>query len=193
MAMWFSAVMAIPQNGIEWGFEERGLKNIPTTADALPALLDPAVETLFASTGVLTPKELKSRYEVYSEQYILAIEVEAKLVIEMATTGIYPAALSYLIENTDAMAAAAAMNITFENTVAEKIADATNKMMATVEKLRSAIEKHDFSSTEEHMKYCATDIRSLMDETRVYADTLEGYIANKLWPYPKYSEMLFIK
>lgn len=180
----------------EWhrmAVEERGLKNIPTTADALPALLDPAVERLFSSTGVLTPKELKSRYEVYSEQYILAIEVEAKLVIEMATTGIYPAALSYLIENTDAMAAAAAMNITFENSVAEKIAEATNKMMATVEKLRSAIEKHDFPSTEAHMKYCAGEIRSLMDETRIYADTLEGYISNKLWPYPKYSEMLFIK
>ena len=59
---------------------ERGLKNIPTTADALPAFKDPAVVSLFEDTGVLSPVELESRFDVYSEQYILSIEVEAKLV-----------------------------------------------------------------------------------------------------------------
>ena len=51
---------------------------------------------LFENTGVLSPVELASRYEVYSEQYILSIEVEAKLVSEMATTMIYPAAIEPL-------------------------------------------------------------------------------------------------
>ena len=72
--------------------EKNGLLNIPTTADALPHLNSKEVKALFKSTGVLSPAELKSRYEVYAEQYILAIEVEAKLVVEMATTMIYPAA-----------------------------------------------------------------------------------------------------
>ena len=65
--------------------EERGLKNIPTTPDALQAFLAPDVIDLFDKTGVLTPVELASRYEVYAEQYVLTVEVEAKLVAEIAT------------------------------------------------------------------------------------------------------------
>ena len=65
--------------------EERGLKNIPTTADALPALNEDYIVKLFESTGVLSPVELASRYEVYSEQYVLSIEVEAKLVVDMGS------------------------------------------------------------------------------------------------------------
>ena len=56
-----------------------------------------------------------------------------------------------------------------------------------------AIEKHDFASTEEHMQYCANEIRGLMDEVRSHADILEAEVADELWPLPKYSEMLFIK
>ena len=73
----------------EWhraAVEERGLKNIPTTADALSAYKDPEVIKLFQTTGVLSPKELASRFSVYAEQYILSIEMEAKIVVDIATT-----------------------------------------------------------------------------------------------------------
>ncbi len=76
--------------------EERGLRNIPTTADALPALADESVIALFERTGVLSPVELESRYEVYSEQYILSIGVEAKTTAEIAKTMLYPAAMAYV-------------------------------------------------------------------------------------------------
>jgi glutamine synthetase len=180
----------------EWhrmAVEERGLKNIPTTADALSAFLDPAVESLFARTGVLTPTELKSRYSVYSEQYILSIEMEAKIVVEMATTSIYPAAVSYLTELADGISAASSLGFSLDGNLASTIAENVNGMMASVEKLRSALSSHDFSSTHAHMKFCADTVRSLMVETRSYADTLEKYVADKVWPFPKYAEMLFIK
>ncbi len=173
--------------------EERGLKNIPTTADALPALLEDSVKALFASTGVLTPVELESRYEVYSEQYVLAIDVEAKLVIDMATTSIYPAAMSYLSGLTDTIAGAKEIGITIDSTTAASVASNADAMMASISKLSDAITVHDFSSTEEHMQYCAGTICGLMDETRGYADLLETIVADELWPLPKYSEMLFIK
>ena len=83
----------------EWhrmAVEERGLKNLPTTADALPYLQDESVKALFASTGVLSEVELKSRYEVYAEIYVLSMAVEANLVVDMAKTIIYPAAMKYL-------------------------------------------------------------------------------------------------
>jgi len=173
--------------------EERGLKNIPTTADALPALREASVKKLFSTTGVLSPVELESRFAVYSEQYILAIELEAKLVVEMAKSIIYPAAITYLSELAAAGASMAELNIELDNSVAATVAAETNAMMAAVSKLSAAMKQHDFASTEEHMQFLAKDIRGLMDEVRLHADALENEVADELWPLPKYREMLFIK
>jgi glutamine synthetase len=85
----------------EWhkmAVEERGLLNLPTTADALPMLKAKHIEELFERTGVLSAVELESRFEVYAEQYIQVIEMEAKLAIDLAKTVIYPAAFRYLSE-----------------------------------------------------------------------------------------------
>ncbi|MFT5082093.1 MAG: glutamine synthetase [Lentisphaeria bacterium] len=180
----------------EWhrdAVEVNGLKNIPNTADALPAFLEESVKILFESTGVLSPVELKSRYEVYSEQYILAIEVEAKLVVDMAVTSIYPAAMAYFSELSSTIASASSMGIDIDASTAKKLAAEANAMMKAVASLSSALEEHNFSSEEAHMQYCAKDVRPLMDEVRSHADTLEGIVPNAAWPFPKYSEMLFIK
>jgi len=177
----------------EMAVKERGLKNIPNTADALPELLDESVKQLFASTGVLSPIELQSRYEVYAEQYILTIEMEAKLVVDMAKTTIYPAAISYLSELAMVNSSMTEMGVELDSSVAKKIAAESNAMMAAVAKLSTALGKHDFSSTEEHMQFCANEIRGSMDEIRVHADALEADVADELWPLPKYQEMLFIK
>ncbi|MFT7559363.1 MAG: glutamine synthetase [Flavobacteriales bacterium] len=180
----------------EWhkmAVEERGLKNIPTTADALPAFKEDSVKALFESTGVLSAVELESRYEVYSEQYILSIEVEAKLSIDMATTGVYPAAMGYLTELTSAITCASDAGITLDSTVAKSIAADADTMMKAVAELATAIDKEDFATVEDHMKYCADTIRGLMDDVRSYADSLESSVADSAWPFPKYSEMLFIK
>ena len=112
--------------------EERGLKNIPTTADALPVLLSEDIQGLFERTGVLSPKEVTSRYEVYAEQYILSIEVEAKLVVDMATTMIYPAAVNYLSTLTETLSAAKALSITLDSGVATRIATTANASAAAV-------------------------------------------------------------
>ncbi len=180
----------------EWhkmAVEERGLKNIPTTADALPALKDDDVIKLFESTGVLSPRELASRFEVYAEQYILSIEVEAKLVIDMAKTIIYPAAMRYLSDLAMASASMADMDIELDDSTAKTVASASNAMLTAVSKLSDALAKEDHGSEEEHMQFCANDILSLMNEVRSHADVLETEVADEAWPLPKYQEMLFIK
>ncbi len=177
----------------EMAVKERGLKNIPTTADALPALKEASVKALFESTGVLSPVELESRFEVYSEQYVLAIEVEAKLVVDMATTIIYPAGTRYLSDIAMSNASAAEMGVALDNSIAASVANEINGMTSAVDKLSAAMAKHDFKSTEAHMQFCANDIRSLMDEVREHADALETLVADDMWPLPKYQEMLFIK
>ncbi len=180
----------------EWhkaAVEERGLKNIPTTADALPAFTEASVIDLFERTGVLSPVELQSRFEVYSEQYILSIDVEAKLVSEIAKTTIYPAAMNYLSELAGTSLNMLEMDIKLDNSVAQKVAEETNAMMSAVEKLSAAMSKHDFASVEEHMQFCAKEICPLMLEVRSHADILETEVADELWPLAKYREMLFIK
>ncbi len=180
----------------EWhkmAVEERGLSNLRTTADALPTLKADYIEDLFKKTGVLTPVELESRFEVYAEQYILSIEVEAKLVVNMAKTIIYPAAVEYLAKLSSTIASLKDLGIGFETESAKTIADLTNSMVTATGKLSTAMHKHDFASTEEQMQYCAQTIRPLMDEVRSYADALEGEVADSFWPLPTYQEMLFIK
>ena len=172
---------------------ERGLKNIPTTADALPAFREASVVKLFESTGVLSPVELESRFEVYAEQYVLSIEVEAKLVIDMAKTLIYPAAIDYLSTLASTGASLSAMGVELDNTAAKTVAEHANAMMTAVAKLSEALGQEGFGSTEEHMQFCANVIRSLMEEVRRSADALEAEVADELWPLPKYQEMLFIK
>jgi glutamine synthetase len=142
---------------------------------------------------VFSPVELESRFEVYAEQYILSIEVEAKLVIEMAKTMIYPAATQYLAELSMANNGMAELGIEMDNAIALSIANETNAMVAAVAELSSAIKQHDFDSVEAHMNYCAHDIRGLMVKVRTHVDALEAEVADDLWPLPKYREMLFIK
>ncbi len=180
----------------EWhteAVEQRGLLNIPTTADALPHLKSDPIKKLFSNTGVLSPTELESRYEVYAEQYILSIEVEAKLVCDMAKTLIYPAALRHLSECAGAIANLSDVGIDMDKTAVEKVAGLAKDLLSGASELESAIAKHDFGSSEEHMNYCADTIRGLMDNVRAAADALEGEVADDLWPLPTYEEMLFIK
>ncbi len=173
--------------------EERGLPNLRTTADALPVLKDPMIEELFDRVGVLTPVELESRFDVYAEQYVQTIEVEARLVISMAKTIIYPAAVRYLSDLGSAIANLSSIGITIEKETAEKVATLLQSMTDNVGKLTAALGSHDFDTTEAHMQYCAQTLRPLMDKVREYADALEGEIADDLWPLPTYQEMLFVK
>ncbi|WP_029151661.1 glutamine synthetase III family protein [Methylovulum miyakonense] len=180
----------------EWhkmAVEERGLRNLRTAADALPVLKEKEIEALFDGLGVLSPVELASRFDIYAEQYILAIEVEAKLVISMAKTGIYPAVVKYLSDLSGTISCLKSNGVELGNENLIKVSTTLNTMMATVGKLSNALGQHDFADTEGHMQFCAKTIRPLMDEVRSYADALESEVADELWPFPTYQEMLFIK
>jgi glutamine synthetase len=148
---------------------------------------------LFKSTGVLSPAELASRFEVYAEQYILSIEMETNLVVDLASTRIYPATVAYL----DSLASAASnlngLDIEMSHNSIQEIASEANAMMASVRKLKKAISVEDFASIEKHMNYCAKTLCPLMLEVRSHADALECIVADDLWPLPKYQEMLFIR
>ncbi len=180
----------------EWhkmAVEERGLRNLRTTADALPVLQEPEIVELFDHLKILSPIELASRYETYAEQYILSIEVEAKLVINMAKTLIYPAASRYLTDLATTVAGLKEIGVDFDTETVQKVASLTKSMMDSASKLAAALGSHDFDSTAAHMQYLAQTIRPMMDDVRKSADALEAEVADDLWPLPTYQEMLFIK
>lgn len=180
----------------EWhteAMEQRGLRNLPTAADALPVLQEDDVVELFERQGVLSATELEARFEVYSEQYIMTIAVESRLTVEMAKTSLYPAAMSYLSDLTSAIGSAAQVGVELEATTAKTIAEAANLLMSVSNELEAAVAVTDFETPHEHMRYCVDTLRPLMDAVRGHADALETEVADGYWPLPKYREMLFIK
>ena len=173
--------------------KERGLANLPTTADALPVLKELNTKELFERTGVLSSADLDSRFEVYAEQYILSIEMEVKLVTDMAKTVVYPAAIKHLDNIANTVKGLEGMGITLNRDHLNGVAYLTNSLTDNIDNLQSAIAKSNFGSTEEHMQYFANTICPLMKDVRADVDALEAEVADNLWPLPTYQEMLFIK
>jgi glutamine synthetase len=173
--------------------EERGIPNLPTCAEALPVFKEKHIEELFSRLGVLTPVELASRFEVYAEQYVRHIEVESRLVIHMAKTLVYPAAMSYLSHLGDTLTQLSALKVDVSTDTAVKVAGLAKSMMSSVSKLQEALDKHNFDTTEAHLNHAAKTLRPLMDEVRKSSDALEGEVGDGHWPLPTYQEMLYIK
>jgi glutamine synthetase len=178
----------------EWQAEaaERGLPNLRTTLDALPELITEDSMELFAKYGVFNHREMHSRYEIALEQYILAIDVEAELTLEMANTMILPAALRYQTElatNVSSLKKAGVeADLVTLNEVSAKITD----LRTGIATLRSEIDHDDIESTEKHAEHCQKGLLPAMDSIRAAADSLEAMVADDLWPLPTYQEMLFI-
>ncbi|WP_216900078.1 glutamine synthetase III [Synechococcus sp. CCY 9618] len=179
----------------EWhrmAVEERGLENLPTTADSLPVLQRPDVRDLFSRTGVLSPLELESRFEVYAEQYVLAIDVEAKLAVQIAQTQIYPAAMRYLGELASSLQLQSTMGLQVSPETQSKVASLSAKLMELSGTLESAIGNAPHG-TMAHMRYSSDTLVPLMHQLREAVDGLEALVDDNLWPLPSYQEMLFIR
>jgi glutamine synthetase len=179
----------------EWhrmAVEERGLENLRTTADALPVLQRPAIRELFERTGVLTPVELESRFEVYAEQYILAIEVEARLAVQIARTQIYPVAMRYLGELAGSLQLQSAIGLHPSTETQHQLATFCGELMDVSEALQLALENAPHG-TEAHLGFCAETLVPLMLQLRETVDGLEAVVDDNLWPLPSYQEMLFVR
>jgi glutamine synthetase len=179
----------------EWhrlAVQERGLENLPTCAEALPVLERPEVASLFERHGVLSRVELQSRYEVYAEQYILAIEVEAKLALRMGRTQIYPAVNGALGDLTASLMDQKSLGLTVDSSLAERIASLNQQLSAHCNSLEKAIANPPHGSLA-HMKHCSEVLLPLMLELRESADSLELLVDDERWPLPTYQEMLFIR
>ena len=159
--------------------------NLRATPDALPYLIDADTTSLFSKYGVLSKRELESRYEVFLEQYVTKINIESETAASIARTMLLPAAARHLAMLREAQ-------------LPDLIAEAeglTAEFISTIKALETANleENQPHEDLLEHAKYMRDNVIPAMETMRAAADLLEKVVADDLWPLPKYSEILFIK
>jgi glutamine synthetase len=167
--------------------ERRGLLNLRTTPEALPVLLDESTVEVFGKHGVLSERELESRFEVYTEQYVVKVNIEAETVARIARTMILPAAVRHL-----AMLRAAG-----DGEALGELAGETGELIQELSFAISKLEEANHHPVElegqELAEYVRDRVLESMAGVREVADRLERVVAEDLWPLPKYSEILFVK
>jgi glutamine synthetase len=163
--------------------EQRGLKNLRTTPDALLEVLAEPSVAAFENYSVLSKRELESRFEVWVEQYALRANIEAETTFSIAKTMILPAALRHLALISEAGVSALegeVRGLVEELSTALDALEKANAEPTELEGLDLAL----FARDEQLTKSMAV---------REAADKLEKVVADDFWPLPKYEEMLFIK
>lgn len=172
--------------------EKRGLLNLRTTPEALDQYTEEKnIETL-AKLGVYKAPELNALYHVELDRYVKQIEIEASLLAEIAGTMVLPAALSFAGELAQATQALAASNIDFgSGSLLKDIGGQIRSLEGGLKALREKLESIGSLEVREQAGALEKLLKSEMDEVRGACDALEGMVADRSWPLPKYREMLF--
>lgn len=165
--------------------ERRGLLNLRTTPDALPYFVKEETVAAFEHYRVLSERELESRYEVFTEQYAVKINIESETAATIARTLLLPAALRHL-----ALVREAAIPALVSETEA-----LVNEFVTAIQALEAANlkENQQDEPPATWANFLRDNVIPAMDKVREVADKLEKVVADDLWPLPKYSEILFIK
>jgi glutamine synthetase len=171
---------------------ERGLPNFKTTLDALPSLIAPESVELFDKYSVFNERELHSRYEVRLEQYALTIGVEAKLMLEIGSTVVLPAAVRYQTELAQNVAALKKAGVAPSTALLEAVSGPIAELTTALADLKGALTDHSAGSAHDEALHARDALLPAMDAVRAAADALEGVVADDLWPLPTYQEMLYI-
>ncbi|ANX01751.1 glutamine synthetase [Thermoclostridium stercorarium subsp. leptospartum DSM 9219] len=175
--------------------ERRGLPNLRTTVDAIPALIAEKNIRVLEKHGVLNRAEIYSRYEICLENYIKTIRIEALTMIEMASRQILPATLSYVRKVADTVASLRAADADYSCVKEEldELVTLTSGLKAAIDKLDQKIKEADASEGDSlsHARAYKDVIIPQMNELRAVADRLETIVDASLWPIPTYGDLLF--
>ena len=172
--------------------ERRGLSNLKSTADALPAYIDPKNVDLFVKHGIYTKEEIQARYEIHVENYVNVLSIEAKTMIDMIQHDILPAVSSYAAELCRRAADKKALGVScgYETATAKELSCVTDELMEACAALDKDLSARP-ACLEEAMRYSHDVIVPAMEKARAAADQLESITASESWPFPVYSQLLF--
>ncbi len=190
--------------GDEWvkDAKKRGLSNLKDTPAALGVWKDKAVQKMFADLNVLSNEEVDARYEVQLENYIMKLQIEAKVCGDMAQNHVIPAAVAYqnkLIENVSGLknvlsAASFKKSSGTQLKLIEEIGEHLTALKVAIDDLRETRRKAEaMKSLEKEAAAYAKNVKPLMEKVREHADRLEMVIDDEIWPMPKLREILFTR
>ena len=175
--------------------ERRGLPNLPSMVDAIPALTTPKAVKLFETFHVFTETELQSRAEIQYEIYAKAINIEAKTMIDIATKQIIPAVIKYttvLAESINAVKAAGPIDVSVQMELLEKCSELLKKTSSAMNELTKAVaEIPQVPEGRERAVYCKDTVTKIMEELRKPVDELEMLVDKEMWPMPSYGDLIF--
>lgn len=185
----------------EWAkeAEKRGLSNFKTTPEALDVLTKPETLKMFSEMGIYSERELHARHEIVLEEYVKRVQIEARVLGYLTTNHILPVAVTYqnsLIQNVKGLKElgleentyAAQLNLL--KVISRHIQEINDNVEAMIDERKKANKMDDMRERAE--AYC-TKIKVRFDKIRYHVDKLELFVDDKLWPMPKYREMLFLK
>jgi len=172
--------------------EKRGLCNLKSTADALPAYIEPKNVDLFVKHGIYTQEEVRARYEIHVENYSTVLSIEAKTMIDMIRHQILPAVSKFTDELCQRAYHKDALHVSraYETASAQKLSALTDTLMDACVKLEADLAAVP-SGPEEAMRYSHDVLIPDMTAARETADKLEGLTSAEAWPFPVYSDLLF--
>ena len=183
----------------EWKDEaaRRGLSNLPTTPPALDALVSAESAALFARHGIFSETELHARHEILLEDYQKKIQIESRVIGDLAVNHIIPTAIAYqtkLIENVRGLRELgldgddAQVTVEMIKTISRYVTTIKTTVDAMIE-ARKAANKIE-APRARAAAYC-DDVKTKFDPIRRAVDKLEQMVADEDWPLVKYRELLF--
>ncbi|MFZ9718506.1 MAG: glutamine synthetase type III, partial [Chitinophagaceae bacterium] len=186
----------------EWAEEaaRRGLPNVKTTPLALDAMVTEKAKKLFEHNEVLTHVELEARHEIELEKYIKKVQIEARIMGELCTSHVLPAAIKYqntLISNIKGLKDIGIQESGYANQlqILEKISLHINQVSDLVEKMIEARKMcNAISDTREKAIAYQSKVKdTFFDDIRYHVDKLELLVDDSSWMLPKYRELLFLR
>ena len=172
--------------------KRRGLSNLVSTPDALPAYTAEKNVKLFVDHGIYTREEINARAEIHIENYVTVISIEARTMVDMIRHDILPAVSSFssVLCQRAADKEKAGVPCKYETITAKEIGETTDELLEACNKLASDLAMLP-SDAEKALTYCHDVILSDMARARSAADQLETMTAADVWPFPVYSDLLF--
>ncbi|MBR2895913.1 MAG: glutamine synthetase type III, partial [Oscillospiraceae bacterium] len=175
---------------------ERGLLNLPTTADAMPYLLDRKNMDMLIRHNVFTEAEIYSRYEIQVEKYCKSVRIEALTMADMARKEILPAVESYISFIAGAASAKlrvdSELSCRYEKKTLHHMTSLAERIDTKIEDLLRAVKKQDAASDiTEASKLVRDEVIPNMSELRARCDEAEALTAREYWPFPTYGDLLF--
>lgn len=174
----------------------RGLPNLRTTPDCMPAFISDMSVSLFTSHNVYSKAELQSHYEIKLDGYAKVVNIEALTMLDMSKKDILPAASAYSEKLAETAAAKKAVlpdaDCNYELQTLGKLSRTEATMYARVCDLEKAVlEARETAGIAETANYYKDHVIPAMNELRVSADELEMLTSKEYWPFPSYGDLLF--